>query len=71
MTVQQIETHNIKNYKKYGTSQSNINRFYCTQCKKPVNIDCSMSNKGHKLICNSCAYKVFGSMEKAFEWVYE
>lgn len=71
MSEKQIEQHNIKTFKKYGTSQSSINRFYCTECKKPTCIDCSMSNKGHKLICNSCVYRVYGSMEKAFKWVYE
>ena len=71
MTVEQIEEHNIKAYKRYGNSKASIDRHICTQCKKPVSIDESMSNKGHKLICNKCVYRVFGSMEKAYKWLEE
>jgi uncharacterized CHY-type Zn-finger protein len=67
VTGQQIETHNIKTYKQYGTTSANIDRHICTQCKKPVSIDESMSNQGHNLICNKCVYRVCGSMEKAYK----
>ncbi len=71
ITAEQIEQHNVETYEKYGTEKSSIKRHVCVKCRNPVNIDCSVSNQGHRLICNGCAYKVFGSMLKAYEWVYK
>ena len=70
MTVEQIEKHNVETFEKYGIGYpSGENRHICTQCRKPVSIDGSMSSKGHKLICNGCVYRVFGGVTKAFEWI--
>lgn len=72
MTIEEIEKHNIEVFKEKGTSYpSGELRHICTQCKRPVSIDGSMSKKGHKLICNTCVYRVFGigGIAKAFDWL--
>lgn len=71
MTLEEIEQHNIKVYKEHGANNGGEKRHICTQCEESVSIDESMSNKGHKLICNKCVYRVFGSVEKAYKWAYE
>lgn len=70
MTVEQIEQHNVETFKKYGISYpSGENRHICVKCKEPVSIDGSMSMRGHRLICNRCVYKEFGTVMKAFDWI--
>lgn len=68
-TAEQIEQHNIETYEKYGTDKPSVKRHICTQCRNHVSIDGSMSKRGHRLICNSCVYSVFGDVMKAFEWI--
>lgn len=70
ITADQIEQHNIETYEKYGTEKPSIKRHICTQCRNHVSIDCSVSNQGHRLVCNECVYSAFGSMLNAYDWVY-
>lgn len=66
------EEANIKNvrvFEQYETLCSDELRHTCVLCGKKVNIDDSISSKGHKLICVQCVYKYFeGDYSAVFEW---
>lgn len=66
----EIDSRNIKKYVMHGLKQSSVKRHKCVICGYSVSIDCSMSNKGSKLICNSCSRKKFKTLHDAFVWVY-
>lgn len=63
---------NIEIFKKYGISNSGDLRHTCVLCGKKVNLECSVSNEGHKLICVQCVHKYFeGDYNAVFEWNQE
>lgn len=64
-----IDAENIKIYAKFGLKLSHIERHRCVICGDAVSIDRSMSNKGKRLICNSCSREKFKSLFEAMEWV--
>ena len=63
---------NIELFKKYDISNSGDPRHTCVLCGRKVNLECSVSNEGHKLICVQCVYKYFeGDYNAVFEWNQE
>lgn len=66
---EQIDKENIEVFKKTGLKHSSENRFRCVICGEPACINNSMSNCGHKLICNWCAARTFRNAAEAFEWM--
>lgn len=71
MTVEKMEKQNVKLFSKYGTNRNNEYMYHCVLCKKTCSIDTSMSNRGHRLICNSCSRTRFQTLYAAMEWVYK
>ena len=64
-----VDRENRKIFKQYGRNYSEELRHTCVLCGKKVNIDGSVSNLGHKLICVQCVYKYFeGDYGAVFEW---
>lgn len=70
MSVEEMEKKNIEMYSKYGTNRNDEYIYNCVLCKKKCSIDTSMSNQGHRLICNSCSRTRFKTLYAAMEWVY-
>ena len=70
-SVFNYEEENIELYSKYGTGRSNEYMYHCVLCGITCCIDRSMSNRGHRLICNRCSITKFNTLHDAFEWVYE
>lgn len=60
---------NIEIFKKYGTRNSDDPRHTCVLCNKRVDLEHSISNRGHKLICIGCVYYYFeGDYRAANVW---
>lgn len=65
----EVDKENIKIFRKYGINGSNEIRHICVLCGKKVNIEGSVSIRGHRLICIQCVYKYFeGDYSAVFEW---
>lgn len=63
---------NIELFKKYDISNSGDPRHTCVLCGRKVNIECSVSVQGHKLICIGCVYNYFdGDYHAANVWMEE
>lgn len=66
---EEANKENVRVFEQYGTECSNELRHTCVLCGKKVNIDDSVSSKGHRLICTQCVYKYFeGDYSAVFEW---
>lgn len=66
---EEANKENIRIFRQYGTNCSEQLRHTCVLCGKKVNINGSISNQGHKLICIQCVYKHFeGVYAAVFEW---
>lgn len=66
---QEVNKENIKIFRQYGTDYGDQVRHTCVLCGKKVNVEGSISNQGHKLICVQCAYKYFeGDYSAVSEW---
>ena len=64
-----VDRENRKIFKQYGINCSNELRHTCVLCDKKVNLEGSVSNLGHKLICIQCVYNYFdGDYSAVFEW---
>ena len=63
---------NIEIFKKYDICNSNDPRHTCVLCGRKVNIECSVSVQGHKLICIGCVYNYFdGDYHAVDVWMEE
>lgn len=66
---EEANKENVRVFGKYDISDSGQLRHTCVLCGKKVNINDSISSKGHRLICIQCAYKYFeGDYSAVFEW---
>lgn len=66
---EEANKENVRVFEQYGTNCSNELRHTCVLCDKKVNLEGSVSNLGHKLICIQCVYKYFeGDYSAVFEW---
>lgn len=66
---EEANKENVRIFEQYDTTYSNELRHTCVLCGKKVNIDDSVSSKGHRLICVQCVYKYFEDDYSAvFEW---
>lgn len=66
---EEANKENVRIFEQYDTTYSNELRHTCVLCGKKVNIDDSVSSKGHRLICVQCVYKYFeGDYSAVFEW---
>lgn len=66
---EEANKENVRIFEQYDTMYSNELRHTCVLCGKKVNIDDSVSSKGHRLICVQCVYKYFEDDYSAvFEW---
>lgn len=64
-----VDAHNIEVFDRNDIFNSDQYRHTCVLCGKKCNIDDSVSNKGHKLICISCVYRYFeGDYAAVFNW---
>lgn len=65
-----VNKKNIELFKMYDTQRPNKKRYRCCVCKEPVSISESFSNKGDRLICSICSYKIFKKdVFKMFRWI--
>lgn len=62
---------NIKTYQEHGILDSRAYIYHCVLCEVPASIDGSISMRGHKLICNTCAMNRFETLTDAFKWLEE
>lgn len=63
------DKENVRVFRQYGTSYTDELRHTCVLCGKKVNIEGSISSRGHRLICTQCVYKHFeGDYSAVFEW---
>jgi hypothetical protein len=68
----EIDKENIKLFRFYNTSNSNINYYKCVICQKPCCIENSFSNQGKKLVCLGCYAKEFHhNIKDMFDWIEE
>lgn len=66
---EEVDAENIRVFAQYEVTCSDEIRHTCILCGKKVNIETSISNQGHKLICKQCVYKYFeGDYSAVFEW---
>lgn len=64
-----VDKENIKIFNQTGIRDSDQLRYVCILCNKKVNIDGSVSSRGHKLICIQCVHKYFeGDYSAVFDW---
>lgn len=64
-----INAENIEIFSNYETMDSSELRHKCVLCGKDVDIDGSISSKGHRLICINCVYRYFeGDYSAVFMW---
>ena len=66
---EEVNKENVRSFRRYDISYSDQLRHTCVLCGKKVNIQGSVSSKGHRLICVQCVYKYFeGDYSAVFEW---
>lgn len=66
---EEVNKENVRAFRRYDISYSDQLRHTCVLCGKKVNIQGSVSSKGHRLICVQCVYKYFeGDYSAVFEW---
>lgn len=58
-----LDIVNIEVFDRTGTYNETERRFRCVCCKKPTCIADSYSSRGHRMICLSCLWKYFDSLE--------
>ena len=65
-----IDERNIKLFnKRYGITLDDEKCYTCTICFKKVDLWDSMSDRGHKLVCNECYYnKLFEKFPGRSYW---
>lgn len=66
---EEIDAENIRIFEKTGMNNPNEYRYRCVLCGQEISIGNSISEQGHRMICNRCVCHKFPSVLAAFDWV--